>query len=57
MHDWVKLGVNQCRKSEVIVLTRFCIATTKSRSNVGQGHSSSKSFKVMLECITGSNIV
>ena len=40
MHDWVKLCVYQCMKSEVIALTRFCIATWKSRSKVGQGHSS-----------------
>ena len=27
MHDWVKLSVYQCMKSEVIELTSFCIAT------------------------------
>ena len=43
LHDWVKLCVYQCLKSEVIALTRFCIVTWKSRSKVGQGHSSSNS--------------
>ena len=57
MHDWVKWCINQCRKSEVSTLTRHSIATSKSRSKVGQGHSYSNSSKAMMVCITGSNIV
>ena len=36
---------------------RFCIAIWKSRSKVGQAHSSSNSSKAMVGCITGSNFV
>ena len=57
MHHWVKLCVNRLRKYEVIVLTIFCIATSKSRFKVGEGHSSSNSSKAMVGCITGSNFV
>ena len=41
-HPRFKLCVNRFRKSDVITPMMFCIATWKSRSKLGQGHSSSK---------------